>query len=152
MVIKLEDKIKESIVKPGDIIFYKEITKTISPLAGKIKLRGGHGYGIMLGACPETGPAPSVAELRVTMTRIGICALDDVIEFLGQENFQKLVTGMALKYIPRPKRATGTPASVNGHELKPENNADDSAVYANGTPDVTGPIPIASDTTYPIKG
>lgn len=101
---------------PGDIIFFKEATKTTTPLAAKVLFKKGHGYGVLLGITNAESKEPTHADIRRILTRVGLTTFDDVIEFLGKPAFELLVQQIALKYAPPKSIVTPNGAPIITHE------------------------------------
>lgn len=85
-------------LKSGEIVFAKQIQK--SPRRGApIATMKGHAICVMLGHMPnDKGPLPNKDQIISLLHEAGLMTVDTVVEALGNEAFEKLVTHLKQKY------------------------------------------------------
>jgi hypothetical protein len=91
-------------IKPGDIIFFKSVTRKIGRREPEIKFKGGSGFAVMLGIVPPFGKPPEVGHLMALMGGAGYISFDDVREFLSEEQMKICITKFEDKYLPKPEK------------------------------------------------
>lgn len=102
-------------MKPGDIVFFKEATRTSKRKAQVFGFKG-HAFGVMLGHIPPFGQDPSGVQVLALLANVGFVSFDDVAEMLGQEAAARLVQKFQEKM-----EAFVLKATENETSLKTEN-------------------------------
>lgn len=89
------------LLKTGDVVFFKKVTRSAQRRSPEIGFKGGSGFGVMLGIVPPQMQDPAEAQLMVLMGQAGYMAFDDVKAFLGEEALKTVMAKFQDKYYPK---------------------------------------------------
>lgn len=113
-------------LRNGMLVFFDAVKKTAHRKGLKMQFRNGQGFGILLGVLPQFGKEPTRHQLVALMGSVGFVLLDDVADFLGDEQAQIFTDKFLAKYeekqsaepsiqMPEPSGLLG----ADGHPLAP---------------------------------
>lgn len=85
-------------VKVGDVVYFKKMTREPQRRSPEMAFKGGHGFGVMLGIVPPGMPAPKESDLMMLMGQTGFISFDDVAAFLGEEVGKECIKKFEEKY------------------------------------------------------
>lgn len=88
-------------IKPGDVVFFKSVTRECKKTSTPVAFKGGTGFGVILGIVPPFGRPPTEAHLMMLMGSAGFVSFDDVVKFLGEDLGKKCIADFEEKYYPK---------------------------------------------------
>jgi hypothetical protein len=88
-------------IKPGDIVFFKKVTRSTKRRDPEIAFKGGNGFGVMLGIVPPFGPEPTESILLMLLGSVGFVSFDDVKDFLGEDQMKICVDKFTERYMTK---------------------------------------------------
>jgi hypothetical protein len=84
-------------MKPGDIVFAKELQTGVEKAHARIQFRG-HAFAMVLGTMPLMAKEPPKEHIHRLLGNVGYLSFDDVAEFLGEVLAKECVDKFELKY------------------------------------------------------
>jgi hypothetical protein len=87
-------------VKMGEVVFFKKITKSNKPKSPEIGFKG-RGFAVFLGHAPMYAPDPPRSVIFQMLGQIGLLSFDDVKEFLGEDAVNTITQKFTEKYYPK---------------------------------------------------
>lgn len=85
-------------INKGDIVYFKRVKKTVNLKHPEAAFPKGFGYGVFLGHVPLGKPEPPPVIVLRQMAEVGFVQLDDIKEFLGEEQLQIFTEKFLDKY------------------------------------------------------
>ncbi len=90
----------------GELCFFKRLRSGLGPDDHFVEIKGGHGFGILLGTVLDTQAVPAPQLLSALMSYHGWVTFDDVAALLGKAVCDELLIKLQTKYFNVPPEAS----------------------------------------------